>query len=161
MQTKLQNLNAPVILHPGEGEQIEFGGNKMTFKVTAEQTGGAFSIVEYEVAPGFVAPPVLHANTKEDWTGFVLEGRIGVEFENERLVVIPAGGFLFCPRNTMFRWWNDSQETSRWICTYVPGGFENYFREITAALAPFPKENFDIKQAMPIVLPLWEKYGIK
>jgi hypothetical protein len=32
---------------------------------------------------------------------------------------------------------------------------------LSAIVTDMPKENFDIKQAMPRIMPLWEKYGIK
>ncbi len=161
MQSQRQSLNEPIILQPGEGERIEFVGNEITIKLTAEQTGGAFSVVEYSVAPSFEAPPVLHANTLEAWAGFVLEGTLGFELGDERRVVAPKGSFLFFPRNALFKWWNETDQPARWLCIYSPAGFENYFKEVSAVIEEFPKENFNIKDAMPRVLPLWEKYGIK
>lgn len=156
-----QPTSEPVVLAAGAGERLAFAGNGITFKLTGEESGGVFSVIEYSVAPNFVAPPVLHANTHESWAGYVLEGTLGFEFEEGRRVIAEKGAFLFLPKGTMFRWWNDTAEPARWLCIYSPAGFENYFKELGAVVADIPKENFDIKQAMPRIVPLWEKYGIK
>ena len=156
-----QANSQPVILQANAGERLAFAGNEVTFKLTGEESGGAFSVIEYAVAPGFVAPPVLHANTLEAWAGYVLEGTLGFEFEDGRRVIADEGAFLFLPRGTMFRWWNETEKPARWLCIYSPAGFENYFKEVGALIADLPKESFDIKQAMPRIMPLWVKYGIK
>lgn len=156
-----QTVPEPVIVEANAGRRLAFAGNEVTFKLTGNESGGAFSVIEYSVAPNFVAPPVLHANTLEAWAGYVLEGTLGFEFEETSRVIAGKGTFLFLPKSTMFRWWNETDQAARWLCIYSPAGFENYFTEVSAVIADVPRENFDIKQAMPRIMPLWEKYGIK
>jgi len=45
------------------------------FKLLAEDTGGALSVVEHPFAVGALVPPHLH--TREDEYSIVLEGEIG------------------------------------------------------------------------------------
>lgn len=156
-----QTNSQPVILQANAGERLAFVGNEITLKLTGEESGGAFSVIEYAVAPNFVAPPVMHANTLEAWAGYVLEGTLSFELEDKRRFKAEQGAFLFLPKGTMFRWWNETEKSARWLCIYSPAGFENYFKEVGAVINDMPKENFDIKEAMPRIMPLWEKYGIK
>ena len=151
----------PVIVRPHEGEKVRLAGNEIAFKLTGEQSGGAFSVVEYTVAPNFEAPPVLHANTLEAWAGYVLEGALVFEFSDGRRFTAETGAFLFLPKGAMFKWWNETDSQARWLCIYSPAGFENYFREVSRIIEDFSPENLDIKQAMPQILPLWSKYGIE
>jgi len=46
----------------------------MTIKATAESTGGAYGLVESQVAPGF-SPP-LHVHRNEDEIFHILEGKM-------------------------------------------------------------------------------------
>lgn len=156
----IQTPFEPVIVQPREGEKVRLAGNEITFKLTGEQSGGAFSVIEYTVAPDFEAPPVLHANTLEAWAGYVLEGALGFEFSDGRGFIAETGAFLFFPKGAMFKWRNQTDSEARGLCIYSPAGFENYFKEVGRVIENLPPENFDIKQAMPQILPLWKKYGI-
>lgn len=143
-----------------EGQLIEGFGSKIRIVVSAEQTGGAFSCVDFTAPPGFRAPPALHRHRDLDWHAHVVSGTVAMRL-GERDVTVGAGGFLFIPRGTAFRWWNASQtEPVRWLLTYTPGGFEKYFGELAAAFAALgrPPTQEDLATVVP---PLWAKYGIE
>lgn len=145
---------------PGEGRMIGVGPNRITFLLGGEQTGGAFSLIQYEVAPRFEAPPTLHYHTKESWAGYILEGTLGFQI-GERTVRLTAGSSLLIPARTPFKWWNEEDKPARALFYYFPAGFEQYFADVEEALKDFPPGPLDIQKAMPRLLPLWEKYGIK
>ena len=64
MTTTMTSAGHAAALGPGEGQTIWFLRNRMTIKATAESTGGAYGLVESQVAPGF-SPP-LHVHHKEN-----------------------------------------------------------------------------------------------
>jgi len=135
-----------VVLLAGEGKSVAIGGSRITRKLAAEESNGAFSVIEYRVAPGFTAPP-LHANTKESWAAYVLEGALGFRLGPETARA-PTGSFLFFPRGMPFTWWNPEEKPARLLVIYCPAGFERYFEEVGAAG----------RDEIPA---LWRKYGIE
>jgi mannose-6-phosphate isomerase-like protein (cupin superfamily) len=98
------------------------------FRLTAEQTGGAFSLWEEIVASGAGAP--LHIHHREDETFHVLEGRLriwcGETFELE------AGATAALPRGVPHRFDNPGPGVARVLVLCTPGGFDGFFRELDA-----------------------------
>jgi mannose-6-phosphate isomerase-like protein (cupin superfamily) len=146
-------------LQPGEGRQVTVGPNRITYLLEGRETNGAFSLIHYEVGPGFVAPTALHYQTREDWAAYVIEGTLGFQL-GERTVILPAGSSLHVPKGTPFKWWNNQDKPARFLAYYFPAGFEQYFLDLEDALRDLPPAPLDIEKAMPRILPLWEKYGI-
>ena len=67
----------PIVRAPGEGDQRSFlGGGLHTWKLLAEDTAGAFFLMEDEMTQGKVTP--LHRHPEADETVYVLEGEIVV-----------------------------------------------------------------------------------
>src|SRR5688572_6615069 len=63
----------PFVVGPDDGAATWFLGTRMTVKATAQQTGGAFGLLEVRLAAGF-SPP-LHIHHREDESFWILEGR--------------------------------------------------------------------------------------
>ena len=147
-----------VLLH-GEGRTIQVGPNQITFKMSGAQTNGAFSMIEYIVAPGFQAPPTLHYHTRESWTAYILEGTFGFQL-GDRVVIVPAETTVSVPPGLPFNWCNAEEKPARFLGVYSPAGFEKYFEEVGDILNALPPGPIDMAQVMPQILPLWEKYGI-
>lgn len=150
------NPAQPVVVQPGEGERIAIGPSTVTLKLDSRDTGGKVGAIEYTVAPRFVAPSVLHWHTKEGWVGVVAAGRVGIRFA-DRSVEIDAGGLVFVPPDCPFAWFNPTDAPAKVVFLYVPGGFEQYFREASAVAAANP--GVAIKDLAPQLGPLWVKYG--
>lgn len=128
-RSKEANLES-VVRQLGEGLVLQVAASRVVIRVTSEETGGAFSVVEIAAPPGFQAPPLLHRHTDVDWYGFVDEGEVAMELDG-RESTIKAGGIVVVPRGVAFRWWNPSTERGvRWHCTYTPGGFERFFMQM-------------------------------
>jgi mannose-6-phosphate isomerase-like protein (cupin superfamily) len=147
------------VFQPGEGRQVTIGPNRITYLLGGHQTGERFSLIQYEVGPGFEAPKALHFHTREDFSGYVLEGTLGFQI-GARTVTLPAGSSLVVPKSVPFKWWNNEGRTARVLFYYFPAGFEQYFAEVEEVLKDFPSGPIDMALAMPKILPLWEKYGI-
>ncbi len=65
-------MDAPtLVVKPGEGRSVWLGGMGVVFKVSGEDTGGAFAVVEHPIEPGRLVLPHVHLN--EDEYSYVLE----------------------------------------------------------------------------------------
>ncbi len=135
-----------------EGDLFTIGGLGAIIKVRGAATGGALSVVEHSLPPGFLgAAP--HRHHHEDETSYVLEGQLKVQLEETVLTVKP-GEFVHKPRGGFHAFWNAGQETVRFLDMITPGGFENYF-EALALLVPSQGEpDFEA------ILALAETYGV-
>jgi quercetin dioxygenase-like cupin family protein len=90
------NTPAPIIRAAGEGERRSFlGGGVHTWKLMAEDTGGAFFLFEDVMAQSKATP--LHRHPEADETIYVLEGEIVVNIGGEERRV-GAGGMTFTPK---------------------------------------------------------------
>jgi quercetin dioxygenase-like cupin family protein len=119
-----------IIVQSGEGELIAsvFGYNVIR-KITAQQTSGAFSIVEMMYPPGNFTPPHRHAKTDE--VGYVLEGELGFMVAEEDFRV-GAGSFVVRPKGVPHAIWNITDRPAKLLDMYTPAGFEAYFQELAS-----------------------------
>jgi quercetin dioxygenase-like cupin family protein len=79
-----------IIRGQGEGERLWFaGGGVFTMKATAEETDGAFILLEDRMMQGKTTP--LHTHPNLDETLIVLEGEILVYIEGREHRVGPGG----------------------------------------------------------------------
>ena len=165
MQTEVK-----ILVEAGEGESVSLRGVGVDFKVPAELTGGAFSIVEHPLDPGRLIPP--HVHYTEDEYSYVLSGEIGVRIGDCDYVAGP-GSYVFKPRNVPHTFWNAGPEPARLIEIISPAGFENFFAALGALVASCPPEEPPKRRAELareydhyFVHPEWvpelkEKYGLK
>jgi quercetin dioxygenase-like cupin family protein len=110
----------------GQGERRWFcGGGLHTWKVTAEETGGAFLIFEDRLEAGKATP--LHTHPAADETFYMLEGEIRLRIgQQERL--LGAGGIAVMPRGTPHAFLVTSPQ-ARMLCLQTPGGGEAFYRD--------------------------------
>ena len=111
------------MLAPGQG--IE--GFDRDVKATRTSTGGALTLMESRTEGG--AP--MHVHSREDECCFVVEGRIVVECGGEKFEAGPRS-FVFLPRGIPHAWDVISGVATVLIIT-VPGGFEEFMRDLHAA----------------------------
>lgn len=113
-------------IEPGEGESAWLAGYWADFKISGEETGGAFSVLEHRVDPGLLVVPHMH--TREDEFSFVLEGRIGARV-GDRIIEAGAGSYVFKPRGSPHTFWNAWPEPARFVEIIAPPGFERFFAD--------------------------------
>ena len=159
-----------IVVEADEGESVSLGGVGVDFKIPAEMTGGAFSIVEHPVEPGRLIPPHIHY--REDEFSYVLSGEIGVRIGDRDYVAGP-GSYVFKPRNIPHTFWNAGPEPARLIEIISPAGFENFFAALGELTASSPPEELAHRRAElargydhHFVHPEWvpelkRKYGLK
>ena len=125
--------NESIVLQPGEGEMMSVVGNELTLKAVSEDTGDAFSIMEYTAGPGFGGPP-LHVHRKMIETFYVLEGELTLRV-GERTVVLAPGGFVLVSTGTAHTFSNPGTVPTKFLLVISPAGFEKYFEELHEAVA--------------------------
>ncbi len=90
-------------------------GDRITVKLTSEDTGGVCSVAE-EISPPQGGPPP-HIHSQEDETFYVLEGE--VEFLlGEDTIEAGAGSCAYAPRGTLHTFKNVGTSPSR-ICLFL------------------------------------------
>lgn len=115
----------------GEGEALWFTTNRITIKARAEDTDGAFGLIEAE-APAGASPP-LHVHHREDETFWVLEGEVTIrcgERCGEETLRLGAGDFAFLPRGVPHTFVVEGGRAARFINVITPGGFERFFADV-------------------------------
>ncbi|HEV7525280.1 MAG TPA: cupin domain-containing protein [Acidimicrobiia bacterium] len=109
---------APIVRGEGEGPRRWFyGGGTHTWKVTAEEAGGAFFLFEDALTQGKMTP--LHAHPDTDETIFVVEGEILINIDGTEHKVGP-GGLTFVPRGVAHAFTVRS-ESARLLSLQTPG----------------------------------------
>ncbi|OGO30217.1 MAG: hypothetical protein A2Z16_03020 [Chloroflexi bacterium RBG_16_54_18] len=139
------------VLAPGEGLRLKSGpGRDLIFKVTGEDTGGAFDYFVVEVAPR--SGPPLHVHYKQEETIHVLKGQYKVRIGDE-FFYIQEGGFAYLPSNVPHAFLNLTYEPGEIIVVYTPGGGHRFYEEfgpISRSGPPDPK----------VLAPLFAKYDM-
>src|SRR3954453_6378033 len=116
----------PIIRQQGEGERMWFaGGGVFTWKATAQETGGAFLLIEDHLERGKVTP--LHRHPDQDEAIYVLHGELVAHVEDEDHPVGP-GGLFFAPRGVPHAFMVAS-ETAHVLSVQTPGSGESFYRE--------------------------------
>ena len=116
----------PIIRPAGTGDEQRFaGGGVHTWKLLAEDTGGAFFVFEDVMTRGKLTP--LHRHPEADETVYVLDGEIVVQIDGEQTPV-GAGGMTFTPRGTPHAFLVVS-ETARILTMQAPGIGQAFYRD--------------------------------
>jgi quercetin dioxygenase-like cupin family protein len=116
------------VLAPGEGLRLNSGpGRDLVFKVTGEDTGGAFDYFIVEVAPR--SGPPLHVHHKQEETLQVLKGRYKIRIGDE-VFRCEEGGFAYLPSGVPHAFLNLTDEPGEIVVVYTPGGGHKFYEEL-------------------------------
>ena len=139
------------VLAPTEGLRLQSGpGRDLIFKVTGEDTGGAFDYFIVEVAPK--GGPPLHVHHNQEETIHVLKGRYKVRIGDE-IFYLDEGGFAYLPSKVPHTFLNLTDEGGEVIIVYTPGGGHKFYEE----LGPLTRNG---KPDPKVVAQLFEKYDM-
>ena len=111
----------------GEGEARWWFGQLAVIKATGEATGGAYTLVEITVAPGYRTP--LHVHHREDEGFWVLDGHATFTV-GEETIEAPAGTYLFGPRDVP-HWWAAGPDGARVLYLFTPAGIEGLIEDMS------------------------------
>ena len=145
---------SPRSVAAGEGKTLRVISDLVTWKASAAETGGAYSLFETRTPVGGGTPP--HLQRYEDEAFFVLSGTYTFLVDGEQ-IEIGAGGYAFVPRDTVHAFSNNGDEEARMLILVTPGGIhENFFAEVGVPVdAPMAAPD------IPWMLGVAAKYGLE
>jgi mannose-6-phosphate isomerase-like protein (cupin superfamily) len=113
--------------------------DKVTFVKTSKETGGEYSLLELELAPGGGTP--LHAHTSFDEQFTAIDGVVGIVVEKNKILISP-GESATAPLGKFHRFYNPGKTSIRFEVKIVPSceSFENSLK-IAYGLAEDGKAN--------------------
>jgi quercetin dioxygenase-like cupin family protein len=140
-----------IVLAAGEGLRLQSGpGRDLIFKVTGENTGGAFDYFIVEVAPK--GGPPLHVHHKQEETIHVLKGHFKIRI-GDAIYYCQEGGFAYLPSNVPHAFLNLTDEPGEIIVVYTPGGGHKFYEE----LGPLTRNGSPDRK---LVAQVFTKYGM-
>jgi quercetin dioxygenase-like cupin family protein len=98
----------------------------MGVKARAAETGGVIGLVETVIPAGHSTP--LHVHRHEDEAIYILTGAVDFVRGDERFRA-DAGTFVFLPRGIPHTFLGMSEESSKVLVMFLPGGLEAAFAE--------------------------------
>lgn len=135
---------------PGEGESFSMMGIQISPKLSAEDTGGAYSMLEQIVSPGGGSPPhICHADDKSI---YVVEGEFDILLGGETKRA-QAGSFAIIPRGTVHSFTNTGAKSGKLLVSLTPAGHEKFLRELSQYSqdgAPDPEKMATITQTYQV-----------
>ena len=138
-----------------DGEDFSLFGLLVTIKISADETGGQYSLIEAAVPPGLGSP--WHIHPDEDEWFYCRAGEFTVYVGDQRLT-LTAGGFAFGPKGVPHTFIGGPQG-GKMLFGAGPK-FEGFLREIaeplTEHILPPPPEG---PPNMELVLPIANKWA--
>jgi len=113
-------------LASGEGEARWWFDGLATLKVTGEQSGGLFSLIEMLYPAGGVVP--RHIHHREDELFYLMEGELVMRV-GERTIQAKAGTTIFAPRGIPHGFQVGPNRPVHYLILYTPAGFEGFIRD--------------------------------
>ena len=123
----------PRLLPPNSGDLVTVMGVRHRILVTADQSGGAYTLLKVSVPQGSGIP--AHVHTREDEVFHVVEGAAEFLVGGER-VDARAGATIVGPRGKPHAFKGTSREPCRMLVVVTPGGFERFLGELRGAKDP-------------------------
>src|SRR3954462_90815 len=109
------------------GEALHVLGDLVHVKVTAEQTGGAFSIFEIVAPPGGGPPLHRHAPCE---AFHILKGTLVIRGADGAETPAAAGDTVFIAAHAPHSYRTPGPGNARFLVTLAPGGFEAFFADL-------------------------------
>lgn len=124
-------------------------GQRCVIRTAAEETSGAYSVVEFISGPGVSVPVHVHQSEEEHYV--VIEG-VARFMMGDMTFDAGAGKAVTMPRNIPHAWGNPGQEPLRLLVTATPGGSERLLRASSPAEMMALAEEFGIIAVGPHLL---------
>jgi mannose-6-phosphate isomerase-like protein (cupin superfamily) len=119
-----------LVLRPGDGRSIDLGGFRMSVKATAQDTAGAFTLLEADEPANFGPPLHVHRDAAEAF--YVLEGEYVVFIDGSEYLC-PPGSFIFIPAG-IEHGFRVGSKPSRKLVLFTPAAMVGYFDDLSAAI---------------------------
>ncbi|MGH8224065.1 MAG: cupin domain-containing protein [Woeseiaceae bacterium] len=127
---------AGVTVKAGEGNALNVLGMPLRFVCDAEDTDGAWSLMEEEIPVGLGPPPHRH-----DWDEayYVVEGALDFEIDGKSVRVV-SGEFAYLPRNTVHAFKGASPSPARVLIFAVPAHSSAFFEDVNREVRTVPND---------------------
>ena len=127
---------AGVTVKAGEGNTLNVLGMPLRFLCDAEDSDGAWSLMEEEIPVGLGPPPHRH-----DWDEayYVIEGALDFEIDGTQ-VRIERGDFTYLPRKTVHAFKGASPSPARVLIFAAPAHSSAFFKEVNREVRKFPDD---------------------
>jgi quercetin dioxygenase-like cupin family protein len=102
-------------------------GGPITCKISSEDTGGSYAVLDFLLPPGGGAP--RHSHKREDELIYVAEGACDFDWDSDTATV-EAGGWVRIPQGQAHAFRNTGTDACRLLITVIPGGLDHYFAEL-------------------------------
>ncbi|GAC1601275.1 MAG: hypothetical protein NVS3B21_28790 [Acidimicrobiales bacterium] len=137
-----------LFLQAGESRPTRVPLPNMTFKALGSDTGGAYSLSEFEAT--YDIPPHVHLGDDEGI--YMLEGEADVRIGDTEQRVGP-GGFVFMPRGIAHSITCASPPPIRALCISSPPGLQHFMEDLTEALVA------GHDRSSPVVAEIRQRHG--
>lgn len=119
---------------PGVGggpreERLTFGEITIVVRVSAEDSGGAMTVIE-EAEP--ISDTPLHVHSREHELFYIVEGEHIITLGQQEHRLGP-GDAIFAPRGVPHAQRRVEPGVGRELVAFIPGGFEQFFRDLADA----------------------------
>ncbi|NSL87246.1 cupin domain-containing protein [Chitinophaga sp. Mgbs1] len=144
-----------------QGQILGVAGGNYRIIISGDATGGAYAVIEMLVPPGGGPPPHEHPHMQEMF--YLVEGEL--EFKTPAgKTIVQEGGFVNIPLNgSVHCFRNISDKYARVLCTVVPAGLDEVFRQVGIPAQPgeFPPPPPMTTERRALLASLEEKFGQK
>ncbi len=130
------------ILTRDEGRFARGTVGNLRIKIGAAESGGALSLVEYEILPGRRTVPHYHLKIYE--SVFISEGQLRVRV-GDAWTTQAAGATILLPVGVVHGWENPGPEPARMLIISTPA-VDAYFDEMGVLVASAPDGKPDLEQ---------------
>lgn len=142
----VEALRTGYVRNPLEGETFTIGPMLVTFKSTAQETAGRFSLIEVTIPPYFAdILPHMHRSCTEAL--YLTQGMLAVTLGEETMVV-RQGSYVMIPPQTVHRVWNPAATQATFLAYFSPAGVEYFFAELATRAWPTGEERTDALAAL-------------
>ncbi len=154
-------MSEAFIVQPSMGRLLDLGSFEAVVLATAEQTAGAFTLLQTQSEPAEFGPPLhIHRDAAEAF--YVLEGEY-LMFIEESQQICPPGTFVFVPRGIPHTFKVTSSRPGRKLNFFAPAAMVGFFEELAVAEAagrstPDLLEAIAHRNAMEVLGPVPDAY---
>lgn len=135
-----------------EAQALTLMNNRIIIRLRGEDTNGAYSMIEYTVAPNTSGPPP-HRHAFAEYF-YLLDGELTFDADGE-VVHARAGESVFVPGGAVHTFANRSSEPATFQAILSPPGFEDFFEEVAARFEALGRPDRDT------LMELNRRYGVE
>ncbi|MGJ0505546.1 MAG: cupin domain-containing protein [Methylocystis sp.] len=128
--------SSPLIVRQGAGEILNVLGVALRFLCRAEDTRGAWSLME-NVIPENAGPPPHHHPWDEAY--YVISGEVEFEIDGRRECV-GAGDFVYAPAGATHAFHGVSKDPARMLIFDAPAHAETFFKDVDREVSELPRD---------------------